>query len=155
MNAAVLAFVFVALLVGAVIGWLMGSRDGAAAKQTVDNLRSQLDEVVKERDVNRDAATRLAALEASQVEREKGFEARIAELIEAKEALSSQFAEISNKLLAEAQETFLKRADDRFRQSEESAGKNIKALLQPVHDRLERYETTVQQKGATAPSDAW
>ena len=145
MNAAVLAFVFVALLVGAVIGWLMGSRDGAAAKQTVDNLRSQLDEVVKERDVNRDAATRLAALEASQVEREKGFEARIAELIEAKEALSSQFAEISNKLLAEAQETFLKRADDRFRQSEESAGKNIKALLQPVHDRLERYETTVQK----------
>jgi len=145
MNAAVLAFVFVALLVGAVIGWLIGSRDGAAAKQTVDNLRSQLDEVVKERDVNRDAATRLAALEASQVEREKGFEARIAELIEAKEALSSQFAEISNKLLAEAQETFLKRADDRFRQSEESAGKNIKALLQPVHDRLERYETTVQK----------
>ena len=145
MNAAVLGFVFVALLVGALIGWLIGGRDGAAAKQTVDNLRLQLDEVVKERDANRDAATRLAALEASQVEREKGFEARIAELIEAKEALSSQFAEISNKLLAEAQETFLKRADDRFRQSEESAGKNIKALLQPVHDRLERYETTVQK----------
>ena len=145
MNAAVLGFVFVALLIGAVIGWLLGSRDGAGAKQTIENLRRQLDEVVRERDVNREAATRLAALEASQAEREKGFEARISELIEAKEALSSQFAEISNKLLAEAQETFLKRADDRFRQSEESAGKNIKALLQPVHDRLERYETTVQK----------
>ena len=88
---------------------------------------------------------KLAALEASQFEREKGFEARIKELIEAKEGLSAQFSEISNKLLAEAQETFLKRADQRFRQSEENSGQNLKALLQPVHDRLERYETTVQK----------
>jgi len=145
MNATVLGFLFVALAIGAVIGWLVGSRAAAGARNTVDTLRLQLDEVVKERDSNRDAVTRLAALEASQLEREKGFEARIKELIEAKEALSAQFAEISNKLLAEAQETFLKRADDRFRQSEENSGKNLKALLQPVHDRLERYETTVQK----------
>jgi len=145
MIGTVLLLILAALCVGALIGWLVGSRAAAAAKQTVDNLRLQLDAVVKERDVNRDAATRLAALEASQVEREKGFEARISELIEAKEALSTQFAEVSNKLLAEAQEMFLKRADDRFRQSEESAGKNLKALLQPVHERLERYETTVQK----------
>jgi len=145
MNATVLLFVLAALFVGALIGWLVGSRAAAAAKQTVDNLRLQLDAVVKERDANRDAATKFAALEASQVEREKGFEARISELIEAKEALSTQFAEVSNRLLAEAQEMFLKRADDRFRQSEESAGKNLKALLQPVHERLERYETTVRK----------
>src|SRR3954449_10135023 len=145
MNATVLGFLFVALSIGAVIGWLVGSRAAAGARNTVDTLRLQLDEVVKERDSNRDAVTKLAALEASQLEREKGFEAQIKELIEAKEALSAQFAEISNKLLAEAQETFLKRADDRFRQSEENSGKNLKALLQPVHDRLERYETTVQK----------
>jgi len=145
MNAGVIAFVVLALIVGAVIGCLWASRETAGAKQTVDNLRLQLDEVVKERDSNRDAATRLAAIEASQFERDRGFEARIKELVEAKEALSAQFAEISNKLLSEAQETFLKRADQRFRQSEESAGHNLKALLQPVHDRLERYETTVQK----------
>ena len=145
MNPAVIMFVLVALIVGAVIGWLYASRESAVAKQTVENLRLQLDEVVKERDSNRDAATKLAALEASQLERERGFEARIQELVEAKEALSSQFAEISNKLLAEAQETFLKRADQRFKQSEENAGQNLKALLQPVHERLERYETTVQK----------
>jgi len=145
MTATVLLVSILALCVGALIGWLIGSRAAAAAKQTVDNLRLQLDSVVKERDANRDAATRLAALEASQAEREKSFEARISELIQAKEALSTQFAEVSNKLLAEAQEMFLKRADDRFRQSEESAGKNLKALLQPVHERLERYETTVQK----------
>src|SRR3954453_19405421 len=145
MNATVLGFLFVALAIGAVIGWLGGSRAAAGARNTVDTLPLQLHEVVKERDSNRDAVTRLAALEASQLEREKGFEARIKELIEAKEALSAKFAEISNKLLAEAQETFLKRADDRFRQSEENSGKNLKALLQPVHERLQRYEETVSK----------
>jgi len=135
----------IGLAVGALIGWLVGNRAAAGAAQTVDALRLQLDEVVKERDANREAANKLAALEATHEQREKGFEARIQELIEAKEALSRQFSEISNKLLAEAQETFLKRADQRFRQSEESAGHNLKALLQPVHDRLERYETTVQK----------
>ncbi|HJR83024.1 MAG TPA: DNA recombination protein RmuC, partial [Sphingomicrobium sp.] len=145
MNGTVVALVVIALAIGALIGWLLGSRQAAAARQTVENLRLQLDAVVKERDSSRDAATRLAALEASQLEREKGFEARIKELIEAKEALSAQFSEISNKLLAEAQETFLKRADQRFRQSEENSGQTLKALLQPVHERLERYETTVQK----------
>jgi DNA recombination protein RmuC len=145
MSGTVIAFVVLALAIGALVGWLLGSRQAAAARQTVENLRLQLDAVVKERDSNRDAATRLAALEASQLEREKGFEARIKELIEAKEALSTQFSEISNKLLAEAQETFLKRADQRFRQSEENSGQTLKALLQPVHERLERYETTVQK----------
>ena len=145
MSGTVITFVIIALAIGALVGWLLGSRDVAGAKQTIESLRLQLNEVLKERDANREAATKLAALEASQLEREKGFEARIKELIEAKEALSTQFAEISNKLLAEAQESFLKRADQRFRQSEENSGQNLKALLQPVHDRLERYETTVQK----------
>jgi DNA recombination protein RmuC len=145
MSLAVVAFVILALVVGAVIGWLYASREAAGAKHTVESLRLQLDEVVRERDVNREAATKLAAMEAAQAERDRGFEARIQELVEAKEGLSAQFAEISNKLLAEAQETFLKRADQRFRQSEENAGQNLKALLQPVHERLERYETTVQK----------
>ena len=145
MDATVIAITLVALLIGAALGWLWAGRESAGAKQTAENLRLQLDEVVKERDANREAATKLAALEASQLERERGFEGRIKELVEAKEALSAQFSEISNKLLAEAQETFLKRADQRFRQSEEHAGQNLKALLQPVHERLERYETTVQK----------
>nr|WP_283937809.1 DNA recombination protein RmuC [Sphingomonas hankyongi] len=131
------------MALGALVGWLFASREAAGAKNTVDSLRLQLNEVTKERDSNRDAVTRLAALEASQLEREKGFEVRIRELVEAKEQLSAQFSEISNKLLAEAQETFLKRADQRFRQSEETTGTNLKALLQPVHERLQRYEDTV------------
>ena len=102
MNAAVLGFVFIALMIGGVIGWLVGSRAAAGAKQTVDNLRLQLDEVVKERDVNRAAVNELAALKAAQEEREKAFDQRIEELKEAKEALSAQFPEIGGKLLANA-----------------------------------------------------
>jgi DNA recombination protein RmuC len=143
MDAAVLGFMLVGLVVGGVVGWLIGSRAAAAGRQIIESLRLQLDEVVKERDANRTAAQDLAALRAAGEERGKAFEVRIAELMEAKNALTAQFAEISNKLLTEAQEAFLKRADQRFRQSEESTGNNIKALLQPVHERLQRYEETV------------
>src|SRR3954471_11068541 len=86
MDATVLLFVVVALAVGALIGWLLGSRDGAGAKQTVENLRLQLDEVVKERDANRTASQELAALKAGQEEREKSFQQQIAALGEAKES---------------------------------------------------------------------
>jgi DNA recombination protein RmuC len=143
MDGTVIAFVVVALAVGALIGWLLGSRDGVGAKQTVESLRLQLDEVVKERDANRGSAQELAALRAAQGERDKAFEERLAELTAAREALSSQFAEVGGKLLEGAQKQFLDRADQRFRQSEESAGTNLKALLQPVHDRLQRYEEVV------------
>ncbi|WP_242186476.1 DNA recombination protein RmuC [Sphingomonas sp. CARO-RG-8B-R24-01] len=70
-------------------------------------------------------------------------ETRIAELLHAKDLLATQFSEVSNKLLNDAQDVFLKRADERFRQSEETAGQNLKSMLQPVSDRLLRYEETV------------
>lgn len=143
MGVGFVAGVVVALAIGALIGWLIGSRDGAGAKQTVDSLRLQLDLVVKERDSNRGAAQELAAAKAAQSERERAFEERLAELTAAREALSAQFAEVGGKLLEGAQKQFLDRADQRFRQSEESAGTNLKALLQPVHDRLQRYEEAV------------
>jgi DNA recombination protein RmuC len=138
MDAAALAFIIIALAVGAIVGWLIGSRAAAASKQVTENLRLQLDGVVKERDVNRDAATKLAAVEAAQQERDRAHQQQM-------QALETRFAEVSNKLLAEAQESFLKRADQRFRQSEENAGQSLKALLQPVHERLEKYEITVQK----------
>jgi DNA recombination protein RmuC len=143
MDVGSIVFILVALAIGAVIGWLAGSRDGVGAKQTVDSLRLQLDEVVKERDANRGAAQELAALKAVQDERERAFEERLVELATAREALTAQFAEVGGKLLEGAQKQFLERADQRFRQSEETAGTNLKALLQPVHERLQRYEEVV------------
>lgn len=143
MGVELVALVVAALAIGILIGWLAGNRQGAGARQTVENLRIQLDEVVKERDANRGAAQELAAAKAAQEVRERGYEERLAELTAAREALSAQFAEVGGKLLEGAQKQFLERADQRFRQSEESAGTNLKALLQPVHDRLQRYEEAV------------
>ncbi|MDQ3077938.1 MAG: DNA recombination protein RmuC, partial [Pseudomonadota bacterium] len=88
-------------------------------------------------------ATRHAAAVAAQDEREKAFEERLAEINAAKEALGAQFAEVGGKLLESAQKQFLERADQRFKESEATAGTSLKALLQPVHERLKRYEEVV------------
>jgi DNA recombination protein RmuC len=100
-------------------------------------------QLAAERESSSALRAEVAAFRRGEEEREKAYEARLAELKEAKDALSAQFTEVGSKLLETAQKQFLARADDRFRQSEENAGKNLKALLQPVHDRLQRYEETV------------
>jgi DNA recombination protein RmuC len=134
-----IALALVALALGAVIGWLVGNRAAAAATERAaraGELQKLLDAVTTERD----EANRLrAALEAEA----RNFDARMTEIREAKDALSAQFSEIGNKLLAEAQEAFLKRADQRFKESETTSGQKLSALLQPVHERLEKYEQTV------------
>jgi DNA recombination protein RmuC len=155
----------VALALGAVIGWLIGSRGAAAGKGIAESLRLQLDAVRDERDANarsiealrvdhgraidqlrgehHDLATRHAALLAAQEQRERAFEERLAEINSAKEALGAQFAEVGGKLLENAQKQFLERADQRFKESEAISGKSLAAMLQPVHDRLQRYEEVV------------
>jgi len=136
MNAAVLGFVVVALVVGGIIGWLLGSRASAGAKQTVDTLRLQLDEVVRERDVNRSAASDLAALKAAQEERDKAFQQQIEALGQAKESLSAQFHEIASKLLGDARKTFLEQAGEKFTQ----AVSPVELLLKTYQEKLQTIE---------------
>ena len=83
----------------------------------------------------------LAALQADA----RNFEARMKELIEAKEALTAQFHEVGAKLLSEAQKQFLERADARFNQASEKSEAQLKALLQPVEATLKRYEEGLEQ----------
>jgi DNA recombination protein RmuC len=74
-----------------------------------------------------------------------GFELRLAELREAKDALAAQFSAVGNQLLDEAQKKFLERAEQRFRQSKRCLGAALKTLLGPVHERLTRYEEAVHK----------
>src|SRR3954466_12022565 len=136
MDAAVFGFVVVALAIGAVIGWLAGSRSAAGAKQTVDNLRLQLDGVVKERDINRAAVAELGALKATQAERDKSFEQQIAALKDAKESLSAQFHDIANKLLGDARKSFLEQAGEKFTQ----AVSPVETLLKTYQEKLQTIE---------------
>lgn len=154
----------VTLVVGLAVGWLLASRGiaplrterdrldersrtaetaRAAAEErasTVPLLRATLDEVTRERD---SALRDLASERAAAGQRAEAFEARLAELREAKEALSAQFSEIGGKILGEAQKAFLERADQRFAQADERQGERLKALLTPVETTLKRYEENV------------
>jgi len=136
MDATVIAFVLVALIIGAALGWLWASREAAGAKQTVENLRLQLDEVVKERDVNRGAVSELAALKAAQEEREKAFAQQIEALKDAKESLSAQFHDIANKLLGDARKSFLDQAGEKFTQ----AVSPVETLLKAYQEKLQTIE---------------
>ncbi len=132
--------VVAALLGGLALGWILGGRVGRAGAETASQLRAMLNEVVEERDGAKD---RLARLEASGEERERGFDEQVRMLSEAKELLSAQFGEIGQKLLGEAQQAFLQRADERFHQAGEKNEEKIKQLLMPVGERLRAYEEQV------------
>ncbi|MEO5866427.1 MAG: DNA recombination protein RmuC [Sphingomonas sp.] len=162
--------VVVALLGGLGLGWVLGIRGTAQARaerdargeefkraivelagaeeraSAADALREELVTLREDRD--------LARLENIELRTHaSGFETRLTELREAKDVMTAQFAELSTKALGAAQESFLKRADERFRQAEETAGQSLKSMLQPVSDRLSKYEETVtkvetERKGA-------
>ncbi len=133
--------------IGLVIGWLLGGRGAGALKAERDlhfgNFKKaiiDLEGVVQERDT---ARLSLAARDAERGAREEAFEAQMTELRVNREALSAQFSEVGGKLLESAQRQFLERADARFKESEATTGQELKALLGPVNERLQRYEETV------------
>ena len=146
--------IFAALLLltlGLLIGWLLGGRSAASVRAELagvsvraaqaELLRRTLDQVESEREAANQA---LAAERATAAARTESFEARLRQSTEAKDALGASFAETAAKVLDTAQRQFLERADARFKQSEEAAGQGLKALLLPVHERLEKYETSVK-----------
>lgn len=154
-----LALIF-ALLVGGAAGWFVAARhiaeiraerdkreadfkaaiiDLAGAEERLrelPELRDQLDSIRDERDIARLELTELRT-------KASAFEERLAEFKAARELMAGQFRELAGQMLNQTQEAFLKRAEDRFRQSEVTAGQNLKALLQPVNERLQRYEEGV------------
>lgn len=149
MNIMSLLVAVFALLLGALIGWLFAGRQSGGLKAERDHFAERFKVAVADladESAGRQAAEReLAALTSGQAEREKAFEAQIAQLKDAQAALTTQFREVGQTLLDSAQKTFLERADERFKQSEASNGQSLKALLQPVHERLEKYEVEVKK----------
>ena len=136
MDSVAIVLILVALALGALIGWLVGSRAAASSKQVIENLRHQLDAVVEERDANRSAAHELAVLRSAQEEREKSFQQQLEALREAKESLSAQFHEIGGKLLGEARKAFLEQAGQKFTQ----AVTPVETLLKAYQEKLQSVE---------------
>ncbi|MEP2988785.1 MAG: DNA recombination protein RmuC [Parasphingorhabdus sp.] len=154
MDPVIAMFAFaLALLIGGAIGWLVSVKTQGAqldvAKEMTGSLRLQLDEVQKERDIAKSArealATELAANKAAQQERDKAQDEKIVELQKAREQLSAQFAEVGNKLLEEAQDKFLKRADAKFDEAGSKSEERLKLLLSPMDKALQDYRSQVSK----------
>jgi DNA recombination protein RmuC len=139
----IVAVIGVAL--GGLIGWLYAGREAAAAKQTTETLRLQLDGVARERDEARSSfettARELAALQADA----RNFEQRMKDLAESKDALIAQFREIGDQLLEKAHKDFLEKAGERFTAADKASENKLKELLAPVETTLKRYEEGLQR----------
>ena len=147
MDGPSLIVALVVLVIGGLIGWLFAGRQSGALKAERDGLserfKSAVTDLAAEAEARKAADIQLAALLSEQRARDAAHEAQIAQLKDAQAALTAQFREVGQAMLGEAQKSFLERADARFRQSEETAGQNLKALLNPVHERLQKYEEAV------------
>ncbi|MEP1422647.1 MAG: DNA recombination protein RmuC [Erythrobacter sp.] len=113
----------------------MSERAGRADDLT-DQLASTREELAL-------SAQRLAAAQTSNQEREKAFEDQKRVLGQAREEMTNQFKAAGAEVLRQNQEAFLRRAEERFKQSEETGEAKIKALLTPVGEKLASYEKQV------------
>ena len=160
--------VLLAVAVGAVLGWFAASRgvgQWRAALATREGELRALDEKFRaairdlagasERAARADAladelaATRaealplyaeLATLKANALHLEE--QKRL--LLDAQEALRKEFEAAGGRVLAAAQDTFLKRAEARFEESQKVNAERLSTILAPVGERLKSYETQVQ-----------
>jgi len=157
MDSTAFLLIVIALVVGVAVGWLLRSRGVAEARAERDvreedfkraiselavaservrdmpELREALEETTRERDVARLECVELRT-------RSSAFESRFAEFKADREVMAAQFRDLGAKVLDSAQESFLKRANDRFGEAGTANEAKLKALLAPVETTLKRYE---------------
>jgi DNA recombination protein RmuC len=145
MDAGLIIVALVALALGALIGWLFGSRGGEQGRATADSLRMQLDGVAKERDEARDQIGPMSAELARLRAESEHFDQRMKDLAANRDALVTQFREIGDQLLEKAHKDFLAKAGERFTEADKATQAKLQNLLQPVEATLKRYEEGLQR----------
>jgi DNA recombination protein RmuC len=171
MDPIILALVclLIGLLLGGAVCWLLASRpvadlrarlgaaDAAAAERdgefkraiaelgesrievaTLGERAVRADDLARQLDAAREENARFRAERA-------GFDEQKRLLEESRDKLLKEFENTGAAVLGKAQEAFLKRAEERFRQSEEAGEQKIKALLSPVGEKLASYEKQVAE----------
>ena len=103
---------------------------------TMSDRAARADDLAAKLDEARDENTALKA-------RAAGFEEQKRLLEESREKLLKEFENTGAKVLGAAQERFLERANERFGHSEKTSEAKIRELLQPVGERLKKYEDQV------------
>ena len=145
MDAGLIVIALMALGVGGLIGWLMGTRGGEQGRATAESLRMQLDGVVKERDEARDQIGPLNAELARLRAESEHFDQRMNDLAANRDALITQFRDIGDQLLEKAHKDFLAKAGERFSEADKASQAKLQNLLQPVEATLKRYEEGLQR----------
>ncbi len=145
MNSETLAILALLLgLVGGVaLGWFVGSRPAAELRMRLAENEEE-GKALEER--FRKAAAELgnASIELATLKAQAAnFDDQKAGLMQAQTSLKAEFEAAGAKILGQAQEVLLERAQQRFTQSEEKNEARIKALLEPVGQRLASYEAQV------------
>jgi DNA recombination protein RmuC len=160
MTAEPILIALVALVLGAAIGWFLTQRGAAIARaerdQQAEQFRRAITDLAAAEERAKAAETlrlelsqarderEAARLQVSRLEAEgRAAEQRIADLKIAADDMTARFRDVAQSALGDAQKAFLERAEARFKQSEDRSGEGLKALLQPVNDRLLRYEEGV------------
>lgn len=160
METTALIVALLALAVGAGLGWFFGSRPAAAwqarhgerdaeARElgeklarmapelaTMSERAARADALAEALDRTRDELTALKAQAAGFAEQKRLLE-------ESREKLLKEFENTGAQVLGKAQELFLERASERFGHAEKANKEAIATLLQPVGERLRKYEEQV------------
>ncbi len=149
------------LLVGGGAAWFFASRPAADLRERLSEKEGEFKQAIAELGEARievsalgERAARADSL-ASDLDKAReensGLKAQAATFAEQKRlleesrgALLKEFENTGAAVLGKAQEAFLRRAEERFKQSEETGEAKIKSLLQPVGERLEKYERQVE-----------
>ena len=145
MEASLIIVALFALGLGALIGWLLGTRGQAEGRAVADSLRMQLDGVVKERDEARSQIGPLSSELARLRAESEHFGQRMKDLAANRDALIAQFREIGDQLLEKAHKDFLAKAGERFTEADKASQAKLQNLLQPVEATLKRYEEGLQR----------
>jgi DNA recombination protein RmuC len=160
-------YALIALAVGLVAGWFIGGRPAAdlrarlaAAELELKDLdekfrraitdlagaserANRADDLAKQLDETRRETVGITAELATLREKSANFEEQKALLLQSQEALKKEFEAAGAKVLGQAQEAFLQRAVESFKVSEDKNEARIKALLDPVGQKLKSYEDQV------------
>ena len=128
------------------VGTIRDDRDTLAAQfaaaqeraSEAERMRSELIAVRTDRENLRAELERLKA-DAENFAEQKRL------LVQAQDMLRKEFENAGHKVLEKAQEAFLTRASARFAESEKTSADRLKAVLEPVGARLEKYEQQVQE----------
>jgi DNA recombination protein RmuC len=167
LQIASVVLLIIGLILGAGLSWFLASRGEAEWRQRFtarDSEARELDSRCRLADTelatHRERASHAAVLAAEVigVRKERDhlqaqlatltanaghFEEQQRLLLASQETLRKEFEAAGNKVLASAQEAFLKRAQDRFSESEKTSAARLSSLLEPVGQRLKSYEDQV------------